>query len=45
MTKIDISSVPEIRTPVGIHSSSQQREVAGAFCVGGIIAVAILIFG
>lgn len=45
MTKIDIASIPEIRTSVGIHGSTKQREVAGPLCVGAIIAAGIFIMG
>lgn len=45
MTKIDITAVPEISTPVALHASAQQREVTGAFCAGAVIAVIILVTG
>ena len=39
MKKIDIASIPEISTSVGIHGTAKQREVGGALCVGAIVAV------
>jgi hypothetical protein len=45
MTKIDIASIPEIRTAVGIHGSVKQREVAGPFCVGAVIAAGVFALG
>jgi hypothetical protein len=38
--KIDIATVPELRTSVGMHGSLKQKEVGGPICLG--IAVAIL---
>ena len=43
MTKIDINSIPEIRTSVGIHGSVKQREVAGPLCAGAVVAVIMVI--
>ena len=38
--KIDIASVPELRTSVGMHGSLKQKEVGGPVCLG--IAIAIM---
>ena len=38
--KIDIASVPELRTSVGMHGSLKQKEVGGPMCLG--IAIAIM---
>lgn len=38
--KIDITSVPELRTSVGMHGSLKQKEVGGPVCLG--IAIAIM---
>lgn len=38
--KIDIASVPELATSVGIHGSMKQKEVGGPICFG--LAVAFL---
>ena len=38
--KIDITTVPELRTSVGMHGSLKQKEVGSALCLG--VAVAIL---
>ncbi|WP_158702972.1 hypothetical protein [Allosphingosinicella vermicomposti] len=45
MTKIDIASVPEIKTSVGIQGSAKQREVAGPFCAGIIAAAGVYLVG
>ena len=39
-TKIDVTSVPQLRTSVGMHGSLKQKEVGGPVCLG--IAIAIL---
>ena len=39
--KIDIASVPELRTSVGMHGSLKQQQVWGPPCLG--IAIAILL--
>ena len=41
MKKIDVSTLPELRTPVGIHGSVRQKEVGGPFCAGVAIGVII----
>ena len=38
--KLDIASVPELRTSVGMHGSLKQKQVWGPPCLG--IAIAIL---
>jgi hypothetical protein len=38
--KIDVSSVPQLRTSVGMHGSLKQKEVGGPVCLG--IAIAIM---
>ena len=45
MTKIDISSIPQIKTSVGIHGALQQREVAGPFCAGIVLAGVVILAG
>lgn len=37
--KIDINSIPELKTAVGIHGSSKQKEVGGPVCVAVVIGV------
>jgi hypothetical protein len=41
MKKIDINTLPELNTKVGIHGSAKQREVGGAACAGVIIAIVV----
>jgi hypothetical protein len=41
MKKIDIASVPELNTSVGIYASTKQKEVAGPFCLGILVGVAV----
>ena len=38
--KIDVTSVPQLRTSVGMHGSLKQKEVGGPICLG--IAIAIM---
>lgn len=38
--KILVSSVPQLRTSVGMHGSLKQKEVGGPVCLG--IAIAIM---
>jgi hypothetical protein len=45
MKKIDIAAIPELKTSVGIHGSSRQKEVAGPFCLGVVVGVAIWTYG
>ncbi|HEY0149670.1 MAG TPA: hypothetical protein VGB70_11805 [Allosphingosinicella sp.] len=39
MKKIDINTLPELATKVGIHGSAKQREVGGAACAGVIVVL------
>lgn len=39
MKKIDIATLPELATSVGIHGSCKQKEVGGAPCAAIIILV------
>jgi hypothetical protein len=39
--KIDISTVPELNTSVGMHGSVKQAEVGGPICLGLFVAVVI----
>ncbi|HEX8667104.1 MAG TPA: hypothetical protein VF727_01870 [Allosphingosinicella sp.] len=39
MNKVDIRDIPQLRTKVGIHGSSKQKEVGGAVCVGVVVAI------
>ena len=32
--KIDIASIPELNTSVGMHGSLKQKEVGGPLCLG-----------
>ena len=32
--KIDIASIPELSTSVGMHGSMKQKEVGGPLCLG-----------
>jgi hypothetical protein len=41
MKKIDINTLPELITKVGIHGSAKQREVGGAGCGAAIIAIIV----
>ena len=41
MKKIDIASLPELGTCVGIHGSTKQTDVAGPVCVAVVIGVVI----
>lgn len=42
MKKIDIAKLPELKTSVGIHGSTKQKEVAGPICLGLIFGVIYL---
>lgn len=37
--KIDIASVPELNTSVGMHGSLKQKEVGGPLCLGALVAI------
>lgn len=39
MKKIDVASLPHLRTGVGIHGSLKQQEVGGAACVAAVVAL------
>lgn len=39
--KLDITSIPELGTSIGIHGSTRQQEVAGPFCLGVLVGIAI----
>ncbi len=39
MKKIDVSSIPELRTSVGMHGSLKQKEVGGPVCLGVFLAL------
>jgi hypothetical protein len=39
MKKIDIHTLPELKTRVGIHGSSKQKEVGGPVCLAVIVAI------
>jgi len=42
---IDIASVPELDTSIGMHGSVKQKETGGPFCLGVLIGIALLIKG
>ena len=37
--KIDITAIPELRTSVGMHGSTKQKEVGGPICFGIFAAI------
>lgn len=40
MTKrLDIGGLPELRTSVGMHGSTKQKEVGGPICAGAAIGL------
>ena len=39
--RIDINTVPELATSVGMHGSIKQKEVGGPLCLGLFVAVVI----
>ncbi|HWH21976.1 MAG TPA: hypothetical protein VNT25_01615 [Allosphingosinicella sp.] len=41
MKKIDITAIPELKTSVGIHGSTKQKEVGGPVCLGILVGVAV----
>lgn len=45
MKKIEIASIPELKTSVGIHGSWKQKEVGGPVCAGIIVGAALVILG
>jgi hypothetical protein len=42
MKKLDIAVLPELKTSVGMHGSSKQKEVGGPLCAGGAIGLIII---
>ena len=36
--KIDVTSIPPLRTSVGMHGSLKQKEVGGPLCLGVFVA-------
>lgn len=43
--KIDIASIPELKTSIGMHGSVKQKEVGGPMCLGVLLGIALLIKG
>jgi hypothetical protein len=41
MKKAAIASIPELKTSVGIHGSTKQKEVGGPMCVAIVVGVAV----
>src|SRR4051794_11527893 len=39
--KIEIASIPELTTSVGMHASAKQKEVGGPLCLAILFAVAM----
>ncbi|HLL31592.1 MAG TPA: hypothetical protein VK403_11395 [Allosphingosinicella sp.] len=39
MKRIDIASLPHLKTRVGIHGSLKQKEVGGSACVAAVVAL------
>ncbi|HYI49736.1 MAG TPA: hypothetical protein VEX35_14860 [Allosphingosinicella sp.] len=39
--KVDILTIPELGTTVGMHGSVKQTEVGGPLCLGALLALAI----
>jgi hypothetical protein len=37
--KIDIATVPELDTSVGMHGSVKQKEVGGPLCLIAVVAI------
>jgi hypothetical protein len=37
--KIDIASIPELDTSVGMHGSMKQKEVGGPLCLGILVCI------
>lgn len=37
--KIDIASIPELNTSVGMHGSMKQKEVGGPLCLGILVCI------
>lgn len=45
MKKIDIGSLPELGTSVGMQGSAKQKEVGGPMCLGAAVGIAIVLLG
>ncbi len=45
MRKLDIAVLPELKTSVGMHGSSKQKEVGGPLCAGAAIGLIIINVG
>lgn len=43
--KINIASIPELKTSVGMHGSVKHKEVGGPMCLGVVLGIALLIQG
>ena len=43
MKKINIRSIPELNTRVGIHGSAKQKEVGGPVCLA--VVAALILYG
>lgn len=39
MKRIDIASLPHLKTRVGIHGSLKQKEVGGSACIAAVVAL------
>ena len=37
--KIEIATIPELGTSVGMHGSVKQKEVGGPLCLGALVAL------
>jgi hypothetical protein len=37
--KIEIATIPELNTSVGMHGSVKQKEVAGPLCLAAVVAL------
>lgn len=42
MKKLDIGALPELKTSVGMHGSTKQKEVGGPLCAGAAIGLIII---
>ena len=40
--KLEIASLPELKTSVGMHGSTKQKEVGGPLCAGAAIGLFII---
>jgi hypothetical protein len=45
MKKIEIGSIPELSTSVGMQGSAKQKEVGGPMCLGALIGIALMLVG